>query len=116
MRSKLPAIAACIVAAGMVTALSTVASASTDVVPDVHISNITYHNNPTQNVPCHFSTTGPIENPTDISQVHNNCSVRIWLHVHPGQSSPALCIRPNSVATIGATYREWFVSDNPNSC
>lgn len=47
---------------------------------------------------------------------HNNCSVRVWLHQNTDGSGRALCIRPNSVATIRHVYRKVQITNNTKSC
>jgi hypothetical protein len=111
-----PAVLALSLAGLAATSATADAATGSAVTPLVNTSTITFDNSPTESVLCNFNASGLVAHPADIFQVHNKCSVRMFLHQNADGSGHALCIRPNSTATIAATYRQYKITENSSPC
>jgi|HubBroStandDraft_3_1064219.scaffolds.fasta_scaffold445139_1 hypothetical protein len=85
----------------------------------VNTSYINYYTIPPSDQPiyCVYNTGYSIDHPTNILDVYNKCSVRIFLHEDANGSGYNVCINPGQDKPIGRTvYRQLQVTANHNNC
>lgn len=107
------------VASPALASTTTAGPASRTVMPLENTSIIHFTDNEVQPIACAYNTENPVFQPSMISFVNNNCSVRVFMHEYSSGGGASYCINPKDHDQQLPKKNEWreiTVTDNHDNC